>query len=222
MPTETGQNVTVRFSTPETPICDTIVIWKFKESDVRLSSGDDNVVKGAIATIPINGWLETATITAVCRKGLNTTDRNSAIVPPWRVASSCLYSEYLRVYDNDDQKTLLELTKLRCMPCPRGADCSPSNALGVEGSLRPLKDHWQIPWRDFGQRRLEDTWAQPCVRKEACNVKGCIPPYTGKLCAMCEAGSTRQAGRLCLPCPETGITVVITLAIFYSTFLTQH
>ena len=78
MPTETGQNVTVRFSTPETPICDTTVIWKSKESDVRLSSGDDNVVNGAVATIPVNGWLETVTITAVCRKGLK---RPTGIAP---------------------------------------------------------------------------------------------------------------------------------------------
>ena len=80
MPTETGQNMTVRYSTPQTPICDTTVIWKFKESDVRRHRA--TTLKGAVATIPINGRLETATITAVCRKGLNTTDRNSAIILP--------------------------------------------------------------------------------------------------------------------------------------------
>ena len=155
--------------------------------------------------IPANGWLTEVAITAVCEKKREESDPTASLVPQWRTASSCRATEYLQVFQNDDQATRLPLfantSGPQCMPCKRGADCSGS-VVGIAGTLPLLSNHWQVPWNKLGKG--EGVWAEECIVKGACNTTGCVPPYSGPLCGMCEAGATRGAGECVLTCPREG------------------
>ena len=159
-----SRRLLVEFDTPNAGECEAQVLWK-SGAAARYSS-----VPGSKAVIPVDGWFETATVTAVCVNGTRTTDANRAIVPPWRVASSCLNSEYLRVFESDDQRTLLPLAGdagLPCVKCREGADCSDPGTIGVAGTFVPLADHWPVPWRELGKGKAIEAWAQPCLREGA-------------------------------------------------------
>ena len=100
----------------------------------------------------------------------------------------------------------------RCVQCPRGADCSGQNVVGVATTLTPLANYWAIPWNDLGSPNRHPAWAEPCLQEGACNITGgCNPPYAGPLCAACNVGATRGAGYACMPCPspaENGAAMV--------------
>eukprot|EP00949_MAST-11_sp_MAST-11-sp1_P000929 g929.t1 len=196
LPTPDGIQVTFRSGRD---CASTTIRYKFNTTDFIEVEGKSNV------HIPANGWSTEVAITAVCEKKREESDPTASLVPQWRTASSCRATEYLQVFQDDDQVTRLPLfantSGPQCLPCKPGADCSGS-VVGIAGTLPLLPDHWQVPWNELGKG--DGVWAEECIVKGACNATGCVPPYSGPLCGMCEPGATRGAGRVCLACPGEG------------------
>ena len=181
--------------------CSTRIFWK------NITGNDETFteVEGTRALIPVDGWRHRVSIRAECVQGERRSVREDGVVPQWQTAKSCDHTEYLRVYKDDDQVTLLPLwadkSGPQCKPCKDGADCS-GEAIGVAGTLPALPGYWQVPWNALGKG--DGQWGQRCIIEEVCNATGCAPPHAGPLCGMCEKGARHGTGRECVPCPEDG------------------
>ena len=176
--------------------CSTRIFWK----DITRNDETFTRVDSTRTLIPVDGWRHRVSISAECVQGDSKSVRADGAVPQWQTVESCDHNEYLRVYKNDDQVTLLPLSVdnngPQCVPCKPGADCS-GEAIGVAGTLPALPDYWQVPWNALGTG--EEEWGQQCIVKEVCNATGCAPPYAGPLCGMCEKRARHGSGRECVP-----------------------
>ena len=172
----------------------------------------DNFVKsqeGPVLRLNRSGWQEVLYTKALCETS-SSVGTFSDVTESWTVASDC-DEGYLQVYEDESKREQFRPLRPKngpvCRPCPFGAACL-KDTVGTEASLRPKPGYWRIPWSEtFGE-------CAECLQEKACNTTGCIYPYTGPLCAMCEPGFTRGPGRICAPCPSEGANAAITSLIF--------
>ena len=89
--------------------CSTRIFWK----DITGNDETFTEVEDTRALIPVDGWRHRVSISAECVQGGRRSVRADGTVPQWQTVRSCDNSEYLRVYEDDDQVTLLPLWRTR-------------------------------------------------------------------------------------------------------------
>ena len=177
--------------------CNTTRIYYANSRDAKILM----IQQGPVLRLNRSGWQEVLYTKALCETS-SSLGTFSDVTESWTVASDC-DEGYLQVYEDESKRKQFRQLRPKngpvCRPCPFGAACL-KDTVGTEASLRPKPGYWRIPWSEtFGE-------CAECLQEEACNTTGCIYPYTGPLCAMCEPGFTRGPGRICAHVPQRAQT----------------